>query len=86
MLSMNDALSIVSWDFNYVRRSIDTEKSFSLNTRWKLPFQKERPYSVVVLIVSMSNYTELTPHDDRYYDFSKKFRKTEPCEKLDRVP
>ena len=46
-----------------------------------MAINEERPCSVVVLIANMSNYMDLTPYDNRWYDFIKKFRKTEPCEK-----
>ena len=57
------------------------KKSFSLTTKWKWQFKKGRPESVVVLIVSMSNYTDLTRYDNREYVFSKIFNKKDPCEK-----
>ena len=34
----------------------------------------------MVLIVSMSNYTVLTPYENQWYDFNKEFRKPDPCE------
>ena len=53
---------------------------------WKWTLKKGRPYHVVLLIVSMSNYTVWTPYKNPWYDFSKEFRKPEPCEKMGRIP
>ena len=61
----NDVWSIISWNFNYVRCSSGTENHFNWIQGGKWPSKKGRPYSVVVLIVSMSNYTDLTPYDNR---------------------
>ena len=46
----------------------------------KWTFKKGRSYRVVVLIVSMSKYTILTPYENPSFDFNKEFRKPEPCE------
>ena len=54
--------------------STGTEKSFSFTTRFKVGIQ-EKSYTVVVEIVSMSNYTILTPYDNHLCDFKKNFRK-----------
>ena len=44
-----------------------------------MSIQERASYGVVLLIVGMSNYTDLTPYDNRQYDASTKFHKTEPC-------
>ena len=71
----NDAWSVISCDFKNLWRSIGTEKSFSLTRRLKWTFKKGRSYRSVVLIVSMSNYTVLSPYENPLDDFNKEFHK-----------
>ena len=48
----------------------------NFNFIFRLKMDKEgRWYSVVVFVVSMSNYTVLTPYDNHWYDLNNKFAK-----------
>ena len=59
-------------DFNDLWRS-------KIHFHWlnvgKWPSKKWRPYTVVVLFCSMSNYADLTPSNNRKYYFSRKCKK-----------
>ena len=74
----NDAQSVISWDFKNLWRSVGTD-NFHWLEGWKWTSKKGRPYRVVVLMVSMSNYTVLTSYENPQYDFNKEFRKLDPC-------